>query len=136
METNESIWTLKARNLRWPLACQQSDSVRCAGQSVPVQYQGGMYRCTVTANPRGTQAVALPCGSLYCLGLAYLGLVQIDSDHPCQSGNGLNRENNNNTCNNIAHGAMIPGRAGQRLDPCGRRTTLDPLIERYSAFHH
>ena len=95
--------------------------IRCAGQSVPAQYQGGMYRCTVTANPRGTQTVALPCGSLYCLGLAYLGLVQIASDHSLSVGNGLNRENNNN---NIAHGAMIPGRAGQRLDPCGRRTTL------------
>ena len=28
METNESIWTLKARNLWWPIACRQSDRVQ------------------------------------------------------------------------------------------------------------
>ena len=91
----------------------------CTGvQLHPTQEAHRQWHCRVT---------------LYCLGLAYLGLVQVDSDHSMSVGNGLNRENNNN---NIAHGAMIPGRAGQRLDPCGRRTTLDPLIERYSAFHH
>ena len=28
METNESIWILKARNLWWPIACRQSDRVQ------------------------------------------------------------------------------------------------------------
>ena len=28
METNESSWTLKARNLWWPIACRQSDRVQ------------------------------------------------------------------------------------------------------------
>ena len=28
METNESIWTLKARHLWWPIACRQSDCVQ------------------------------------------------------------------------------------------------------------
>ena len=28
METNESTWTQKARNLWWPIACQQSDRVK------------------------------------------------------------------------------------------------------------
>ena len=28
METNESIWTLKAINLWWPIACRQSDRVQ------------------------------------------------------------------------------------------------------------
>ena len=81
---------------------------------------------------RHTDSGKLPCDSV-CQVFRLLVLVSLDCDHSLSVGNGLNRENNNN---NIAHGAMIPGRAGQRLDPCGRRTTLDPLIERYSAFHH
>ena len=28
METNESTWTQKARNLWWPIACRQSDRVQ------------------------------------------------------------------------------------------------------------
>ena len=100
--------------------------------SVP---RGNVQVYSYTQQPkRHTNSGDLPCASVW------LG-IKLVSSHPIATKqgdreDGLDRQNSNNNATALSTVGMIPGRAGQRLGPYGRRTRLDPLIERYSAFHH